>query len=175
MFMTHPTLWQTISASKSTIFLQSPTARVPNNPEEIQPWKDAEENLSVMPTMFQTMRSFPKRFAPSISTQSSAMNIPGASITETGLVYLWFIRNKSDVEIEDLQEICGAVGIPDWEDLSMNEHQPLRTLELSQVIDAFAVHQKLNSAPHCALLANECGSGKTNTLMVGIEMSVRIR
>lgn len=38
------------------------------------------------------------------------------------------------LEIEDLQEICGAVGIPDWEDLSMNEHQPLRTLELSQVI-----------------------------------------
>lgn len=34
----------------------------------------------------------------------------------------------------DLQEICGAVGIPDWEDLSMNEHQPFRTLEPSQVI-----------------------------------------
>ncbi|EEU39657.1 uncharacterized protein NECHADRAFT_82059 [Fusarium vanettenii 77-13-4] len=73
-------------------------------------------------------------------------------------------------ETGDLQEICGAVGIPDWEDLRMNEHQPLRILEPSQVIDAFVVHQKVNSAPHCALLANECGSG-----MAGIEMSVRIR
>ncbi|RTE76988.1 hypothetical protein BHE90_008551 [Fusarium euwallaceae] len=78
-------------------------------------------------------------------------------------------------EMQDLQEICGAVGIPDWEDLSMNEHQPLRTVEPSQVIDAFAVHQKSNSAPRCALLASECGTGKTNTVMAGIEMSVRIR
>ncbi|RSM20303.1 hypothetical protein CDV31_000798 [Fusarium ambrosium] len=78
-------------------------------------------------------------------------------------------------ETQHLQEICGAVGIPDWEDLSMNEHQHLRTVEPSQVIDAFAVHLKSNSAPHCALLANECGSGKTNTVMAGIEMSVRIR
>ncbi|RMJ18587.1 hypothetical protein CDV36_001720 [Fusarium kuroshium] len=43
-----------------------------------------------------------------------------------------------------------------------------------KVLDAFAVHQKSNSAPRYALLASECGTGKTNTVMAGIEMSVRI-
>ncbi|RSL89884.1 hypothetical protein CEP51_000959 [Fusarium floridanum] len=124
-------------------------ARVPDNPEEIQPTKDMAENLSAAPVMFQFMRSFPKRFR--------TLNL-----------------NPEQPETQDLQEICGAVGIPDWEDLSMNEHQPLRTLEPSQVIDAFAVHQKVNSAPRCALLASECGSGKTNTVMAGIEVSTRI-
>ena len=79
---------------------------------------------------------------------------------------------------EDLLEACGALGLDDWTNLSINPTDPTLTLMPHQVLDAYWMLQKERSPLRGSLLANEVGTGKTVTylsliLMAGITQRER--
>ncbi|KAH7313612.1 hypothetical protein B0I35DRAFT_480289 [Stachybotrys elegans] len=73
----------------------------------------------------------------------------------------------------DLAAVCKAVGIPDWRNLQINpKEDPSAVAMPTQVVDAYGVQQKMDSALRCACLANDCGTGKTITMLLALKFSI---
>ncbi|KAM5363845.1 hypothetical protein ACJZ2D_011821 [Fusarium nematophilum] len=75
---------------------------------------------------------------------------------------------------KDLAEVCRQIGIQDWRHLRMQEMRPSAPqAKPHQVIGAWSIYQRLTSPIRAAILADECGVGKT--LQIGMALAISCR
>ncbi|RSL69016.1 hypothetical protein CEP54_002558 [Fusarium duplospermum] len=79
--------------------------------------------------------------------------------------------NTLSPEQEDLEFICQQIGIPDWRDLRMSCMEPSApAAKPRQIVGAWWIYQRLKSPLRAAILADDCGIGKT--LQIGLTLAI---
>ncbi|RSL56148.1 hypothetical protein CEP53_006861 [Fusarium sp. AF-6] len=74
-------------------------------------------------------------------------------------------------EQEDLEFICQQIGIQDWRNLRMSCMEPdAPAAKPRQIVGAWWIYQRLTSPLRAAILADECGIGKT--LQIGLALAI---
>ncbi|UPL03878.1 hypothetical protein LCI18_014812 [Fusarium solani-melongenae] len=81
------------------------------------------------------------------------------------------LMNTLSSEQQNLEFICQQIGITDWRDLRM-ECMALDApaAKPRQIVGAWWIYQRLTSAPRAAILADQCGIGKT--LQIGLALAI---
>ncbi|RSM20314.1 hypothetical protein CDV31_000809 [Fusarium ambrosium] len=79
--------------------------------------------------------------------------------------------NTLSPEQENLDFICQQIGIPDWRNLRMSCMDPdAPAAKPRQIVGAWWIYQRLTSPLRAAILADECGIGKT--LQIGLALAI---
>ncbi|RTE76983.1 hypothetical protein BHE90_008561 [Fusarium euwallaceae] len=79
--------------------------------------------------------------------------------------------NTLSLEQENLEFICQQIGIPDWRNLRMSCMEPdAPAAKPCQIVGAWWIYQRLTSPLRAAILADECGIGKT--LQIGLALAI---
>ncbi|KAJ4316159.1 hypothetical protein N0V84_008015 [Fusarium piperis] len=79
--------------------------------------------------------------------------------------------NTLSPDEEDLDFICQQIGIADWRDLRLSCMDPAApAAKPRQIVGAWSLYQRLTSPLRTAILADDCGIGKT--LQIGLVLAI---